>query len=141
MLQQKLGEAIFTDESFNAEALAQAQAVLERVNAGEDFAELAIEFSADPSSGPRGGDLGWFGSGVMVPEFEEAAFALEAGEVSELVRTAFGYHIIRVDEVKEDDDGNVEEVLAAHILFRGPDVERYILDAVENAEVVTLITL
>lgn len=141
LLQQKLGEALSMDETFNAEARVQAQAVLERVNAGEDFAELAKEFSADPSSGPRGGDLGCFGPGVMVPEFEEAAFALEAGETSDLVQTAFGYHIIRVYEREEDDDCDDGDVLAAHILFRGPDVERYILDAVANAEVKTMITL
>lgn len=141
LLQQKLDEAISMDETFNEEARAQAQAVLVRVNAGEDFAELAKEFSADPSSGPRGGDLGCFGPGVMVPEFEEAVFSLKVGETSDLVQTAFGYHIIRVYEIEEDDDCDDGDVLAAHILFRGPDVERYILDAVANAEVRMLITL
>jgi hypothetical protein len=69
-----------------------------RILAGEDFAALAREFSQDPGSGANGGDLGSFGSGDMVPPFEEAAFALEVGELSEVVETTFGLHLIRVDE-------------------------------------------
>jgi peptidyl-prolyl cis-trans isomerase D len=77
-----------------------AMEVLERARAGEDFAELAREFSED-SSANFGGDLGAFGPGQMVPAFETAAFALDAGEVSDLVTTEFGIHIIKVNE-KQD---------------------------------------
>ncbi len=66
--------------------------------AGEDFAALAEAESDDPGSGQRGGDLGWFGSGEMVGPFEEAAFALQPGEVSEVVETPFGLHVIKVEE-------------------------------------------
>jgi parvulin-like peptidyl-prolyl isomerase len=97
----------------------KAEEVLQRVRAGEDFAKLAKEFSTDPGSKEKGGDLGWFGAGSMVPEFEKAAFALKPGEVSELVETKFGYHIIKVDERKtETKDGKPEDqVHARHILI------------------------
>jgi len=74
----------------------EAQDVLARLEAGEDFAALAIELSTDTGSGANGGDLGWFGSGQMVAPFEEAAFALDIGEISEPVQSDFGWHVIQV---------------------------------------------
>lgn len=74
-----------------------AKDILKKINAGEDFSELAKEHSTGPS-GPNGGDLGIFGKGQMVPEFEKASFALKIGEVSEPVKTQFGYHIIKRTE-------------------------------------------
>ncbi len=72
----------------------EAKAVVERLNKGEKFANVAREVSLCPS-GKRGGDLGTFGRGKMVKEFEVAAFGLEKGQVSSLVRTKFGYHVIK----------------------------------------------
>jgi hypothetical protein len=101
--------------------LVEAQAVLDRIKAGEDFAELAAEFGSDGTK-ETGGDLGWFGKGMMVPEFEEAVFALDAGQLSEeLVETQFGYHIIKTTE-KRFTDGE-EEVKASHILFQNNSEE------------------
>jgi parvulin-like peptidyl-prolyl isomerase len=81
-----------------AEALALITEIKQRLDAGEDFARLAEEYSDDPVSAAEGGDLGWFGRGQMIGEFEEAAFALEPDQISEPVKTLFGYHLIKVEE-------------------------------------------
>lgn len=72
----------------------EAHAVLERLKRGEKFATIAREVSLCPS-GKRGGDLGTFGRGKMVREFEKAAFALQKGQISSIIKTKFGYHLIR----------------------------------------------
>ncbi len=77
---------------------ALAEEVRQRALEGENFAILAGEYSQDPGSAPNGGDLGSFTRGQMVPQFEEAAFALEEGEISEVVETTFGLHIIKMEE-------------------------------------------
>lgn len=71
-----------------------AKAILERIKSGESFSKLAQEMSQCPS-GKKGGDLGWFGRGQMVKPFEKAAFNLEKGKISDLVKTQFGFHIIK----------------------------------------------
>jgi peptidyl-prolyl cis-trans isomerase C len=73
---------------------AEAKAVLERIKKGEKFSSIATDVSLCPS-GKKGGDLGKFGRGQMVKEFENAAFALQKGEISAIVKTKFGYHIIK----------------------------------------------
>lgn len=74
----------------------EAKAILESLNKGGDFGTIAKEKSTDTGSGANGGDLGWFSSGAMVAEFETAAFALKVGEISQPIKTEFGYHIIQV---------------------------------------------
>ncbi len=82
-------------------AMSKAEEVLERVRRGEPFKQLAIRFSQDPGSAAKGGDLGWFQRGVMLRPFEDAAFSLSVGEVSKVVKTSFGYHIIKLEEKRE----------------------------------------
>jgi len=91
---------------------ATAKLVSEKITAGEDFAELAAEYSKDPGSAANGGSLGYFPRGVMVPEFEEVAFSLGIGEVSDIVASQFGYHIIKVEDiqtVKDIEEGGAAE--------------------------------
>jgi parvulin-like peptidyl-prolyl isomerase len=80
------------------EARKKAQTILDRVRKGEDFTKLAKENSDDPGSKESGGDLNFFSKGDMVPQFDEVAFSLTPGQVSDLVETQFGFHIIKVEE-------------------------------------------
>jgi hypothetical protein len=82
-----------------------AQSLQQRAAGGEDFAALATQFSQDPGSAARGGDLGYFGRGRMVAPFEEAAFATEPGQVSPVVESPFGYHVIRVEDRRQPELG------------------------------------
>ena len=96
-----------------AEAKAEIDRVFAEAKAGDDFAELARAYSDGPS-GPRGGDLSFFGRGRMVKPFEDAAFALKAGEISDPIKTQFGWHVIKVEETRGAADSH--EVHARHIL-------------------------
>lgn len=80
---------------------AKAKEVKAKLDEGGDFAELAKEYSTDTASAEAGGDLGWFGTGQMVPEFEEASYALDVNEISDPVKSEHGYHIIQVTEKEE----------------------------------------
>ena len=116
---------------------AAAKAALARVKAGEDFAKVATEVSKDPAG--KGGDLGWFTKERMVPEFAEAAFKLKPGQISEPVKTQFGWHIIQVegvrmktfpsfDKVKEQASHYVEQKAQADLvqqLRKSAKIERF----------------
>jgi len=94
-----------------------ATAIYERAKEGEEFETLANEYSVDPGNqGTKGGDLGWFGKGQMVKEFEKAAFTAKKGEIIEPVKSNFGYHIIYVRDKKVEN--GEEKVLASHILLK-----------------------
>ena len=99
-------------DSLRADAVGLIEGLLERARAGEDFAELATEYSQDPGSAQAGGDLGWFRRGNFADAFDEAAFQLLEGGISDVVETIFGYHIILVERVR------FAERKARHILIR-----------------------
>lgn len=83
--------------------------VKEKLDNGGDFAELAKEYSTDTSTSEKGGDLGYFEKGKMVREFEDVAFSMEVGEISDPVKTEFGYHIIKVEDKIAAKEANYEE--------------------------------
>lgn len=124
---QALQTKITGDAKADAAAKAKAESILAQIKAGGDFAALAKQYSQD-STAANGGDLGFFSKGQMVKPFEDAAFALQPGQVSSVVKTQYGYHIIKVIAVK---DGQVD---AAHILIKTVDFDQYMQTAVSSAK-------
>jgi peptidyl-prolyl cis-trans isomerase C len=98
-----------SDEKEDATAKARAEDAYKRVAGGEDFAKVAQEVSADPSKA-RGGEIGWVKKGVLLPELETPVWALKAGEVSQILRTKFGYHIFKADERRMPGSLSFDEV-------------------------------
>lgn len=113
-----------------AEAKAKADAICARLAKGEDFAAIAKAESDDKGSGSRGGDLGTFKKGQMVPPFEEAAFALKVNEVSQPVKTRFGYHII---QVQKHNTPTFEEAKPKMAEEMGPKLAQDAVDALQKA--------
>ena len=106
-----------SDVKSDFEARAKAEEILERIKKGENFAALALKYSEDPGSAKMGGELGYFPTGKMAPEFENAAFSLKPNEVSDVIKTSYGYHVIKVEDtrlrkVKEKGKDINEQILA-----------------------------
>ncbi|MBI5099964.1 MAG: peptidylprolyl isomerase [Nitrospirae bacterium] len=91
----------------------QGKKIRERIRKGESFAKMAETLSKDKGSAIKGGDLGYFGSGQMVPEFEQAVMGLKIGEISEPVKSRFGYHIIQLTDVKKGEIASFEQTKEA----------------------------
>lgn len=106
----------------------EAQDVLEQLKAGKDFSEIAIEKSTGPSAA-QGGDLGYLSRGSIIPEIEDVVFALELGKLSEIIKTDFGFHILKITEKKPETVKALEEVKEDIIQTLLPDKQK---DAFEN---------
>ncbi|MEF9427425.1 MAG: peptidylprolyl isomerase, partial [Candidatus Mariimomonas ferrooxydans] len=127
-------------EAEKAESSKKAEEILKRIKAGEDFAELATEFSEDKGSKGKGGNLGFFPRDRMAKPFEDAAFSLKPGEVSDIIETKFGYHIIKLEERKEAKQQSFEDVKketknALLKLYKSEKVKAYVDDAMDKAGV------
>ena len=112
---RKASHILFTfstdaDNTAKEKVKAEAQTVLDKIKSGADFSEMAKEYSRDPGSADKGGDLGFFGTGEMVPAFEESAYALKTGDVSDLVESPFGYHIIKLVAIEGGESKSFDEV-------------------------------
>jgi peptidyl-prolyl cis-trans isomerase C len=116
------------DEKASKEAEDKLKAVIARLKKGEDFAKVAGEVTEDPSGKANGGDLGYFSKDQMVPEFSEAAFKLEQGQISEPVKTQFGWHVIKVEDKRVKQAPKFEEVK--------PQIENFVVRKAQ-AELVT----
>jgi len=113
----------------------EAQNLIDQLNDGADFVALAQEFSTGPS-GPNGGALGWFGTGMMVPEFETAVAGLEAGEISAPVQTQFGWHVVKLNELQISAPPALEDVRAdLEEEPRRQRVDAYLAELTEAAEI------
>ena len=99
-----------TEGKTDADVKAKAEAILKEARAGADFAELAKKNSEDESNAKNGGDLDYFGRGRMVPEFDQAVFAMQPGQISDLVKTQYGYHIIKLVDKKSAATRSLAEV-------------------------------
>ncbi len=125
----------FGDDKAQSRKLAEG--LSEQARAGTDFSELASTHSSDPGSKEKGGDLGWVRKGVMVPEFEAALFAMESGKVSDPVESDFGWHVIRLDEVREPSVRAFEdEAVQAELLdvFRNRERETHFKELSDQLE-------
>jgi peptidyl-prolyl cis-trans isomerase D len=100
------------DDKGVAAAQERAQDLLKQIKGGANFEELAKKYSEDPGSAKVGGSLGWIGKGRTVPEFEKAAFSLPKGQISDLVKSSYGFHIIRVDDKQDAHMKTLDEVKA-----------------------------
>lgn len=134
----RLGKNASEDEKKRARE--KAEDILERLKKGEDFADLAAEFSEDAASRDRGGDLGLFPRGTMAPDFEEVVFSLKPGETSGIVETHLGFHIIKLEERKAPalrSYKEVEEKIESEIFKQAKKsrVEDFIEKAMEESGV------
>ncbi|MFA6534533.1 MAG: peptidylprolyl isomerase [Patescibacteria group bacterium] len=144
MLYDKVASAMEFDKDLQQPAKERADKVLAEVKKGEkSFEDLAKEYSEDPGTKDKGGDLGFFGRGVMVPEFETAVFGMKVGETSDLVQTSYGYHIIKLVEKHEAsaDGKQVEEVKASHILIKGVTLGTYLPETRDSKAVKKYLSL
>ena len=98
------------DDEATTAALEKADSIVSRLDGGEEFAALAKELSDDPGSAANGGDLGFFGRGIMAPEFENAVFGLQPGELSKPVKSPFGFHVIELVEIRPEVATPLDEV-------------------------------
>ena len=120
------------------EARKKSQGLLERARKGEDFAKLATENSDDPGSKDKGGEYDFFARGKMVPEFDKAAFALKPGEISDLVETQFGFHIIKLEERRTAASPDTDQKVRQQIIdkLKQEKLEARINDITDKSDVV-----
>jgi len=144
VLAAKLEKEIPLTKLASSDAEKKAVEVLAKYNNKEKtFEELAKEFSTDTTSAQNGGELGFFARGQMVPEFENAAFALEPGQVSQPIKTQYGVHIILVEEKKAADEkaGTTEQVKAKHILLASKQFSEFFDEYKATAKAMKFVAL
>jgi parvulin-like peptidyl-prolyl isomerase len=140
IMQGKLYEYVQTSAELRSEKITKAEMVLQKIKDGASFEEMAKQYGEDGTA-EKGGDLGWFGKGEMIAQFEQAVFAMKKGELSqELVETTEGFHIIQVVDTKTEQEKDstgktvdAQKVQARHIFFRLPNYTVLIEEARQKA--------
>ena len=141
LLKNKLDLALIADREYNKQAEGTIQAIFEEIKIGQkSFAELARLYSQD-ITGAQGGDLGYFGRGEMLLEIENAAFNLEIGQTSGIIKTRLGYHLIKLEEKLTDESGNLAKVRASQILIKGKNLDDLVKDLKTKIKIWRLVRL
>ena len=140
LLRNQLAVALL-DEPINQTAKARAENILAQVNEAKiSFADLAKMYSED-ASGQQGGDLGYISRGQLVPEIDDAIFSLAPGQISNLVKSPLGFHILKVTAQLTDNQGNITQVKVQQILVRGQAINDYLNDLKTKSKIVRLIKI
>lgn len=138
LIRQKLEKAIQADETLNAENRKKAEAALADLTAGKPFKEVALAYSEDPSVKTTFGDRGMMGRGLLPAEVEAAAFALKDGQTSGVVKSVYGYHVLRVTDHQEE-NGKVVKVHLHEILVRPIQLDDYLEAQKKSASIITFV--
>ncbi|MBU0598096.1 peptidylprolyl isomerase [Patescibacteria group bacterium] len=139
IIQEKVGVYIALDEEINKDQKLHAEEALSALNGDKTFDEVALEYSEDITAS-TGGDLGFFRRGDTYPEFESAVIALEPGEVSGIVKSRLGFHIIKLLEKISADTEADEQFHAAHILIKSKPLENWIVESLSDGKVKVFIS-
>jgi parvulin-like peptidyl-prolyl isomerase len=138
LVRQKLEEALRKDDTVNAEKIRKAEAAAAELKAGKDFKQVALAYSEDPNVASTGGDRGMIGRGLLPAEVEEAAFRMRPGEISGVIRSALGYHVVMVSDRREQ-GGEVTKVGLKEILVRPIRLDDYLEAQEKTASIVTFV--
>ncbi len=138
LIRQKLAQALRNDDALNAEKKKKAEAALAELEAGKPFRDVALAYSEDPEAAATGGERGMIGRGLLPPEVEAAAFALKPGETSGVVKSALGYHVLRVT-ARQEANGQVMKVQLEEILIRPIQLDDYLEAQRKTASIVIFV--
>lgn len=138
LVRQKLEAAIREDEALNVEKRRKAEMALAELQSGKPFKDVALAYSEDPAAAATGGDRGLIGRGLLAPEVEAAAFALEDGGTSGVVKSRFGYHVLRVTD-RQEQDGETVKVRLHEILVRPIQLDDYLEAQKRTASIITFV--
>jgi len=138
LVRQKLEAAIREDEALNVEKKKKAEMALAELLSGKDFKDVALAYSEDPGVTANGGDRGMIGRGLLAPEIEAAAFALEDGGTSGVVKSQFGFHVLRVTE-RQSQNGETTKVHLHEILVRPIQLDDYLEAQQKTASIIIFV--
>ncbi|HJV33172.1 MAG TPA: peptidylprolyl isomerase, partial [Patescibacteria group bacterium] len=138
LVRQKLEAAIRDDEALNVEKRKKAEKALDELKSGKPFKDVALAYSEDPAVTANGGERGMIGRGLLAPEVEAAAFALKDGETSGIVKSQFGYHVLRVTEHQEQ-NGATTKVRLQEILVRPIQLDDYLEVQKKTASIIIFV--
>jgi len=138
LIRQKLEAAIRADEALNVEKRKKAEMALAELLSGKEFKGVALAYSEDPGVTANGGDRGMIGRGLLAPEVETAAFALKDGETSGVVKSQFGFHVLRVTE-RQEKDGETTKVHLYEILVQPIQLDDYLEAQKKTASIIIFV--